>query len=222
MSEPTGLEPAKLDLDFGITAARWRAGHLSFREVEDFATLALMRDFDGPALRELAWRHDSWQEIDPLFIQALGEMEMAVPSESEAIVLVAEAIAQDIQTGHKGMLEAAREIVRLYYPLLYDTEPFDREQFDPGHLDLLLDDWEYQVEQRPEIENQIATLLSRLLESPQQIRPREQADLAPALGGRHAPEEPSPDEPEPERARLAFHFEFALGRYFRWRWPWSR
>lgn len=66
----------------------YRLGFLDVEQVSAVATQSLVDGFDGPALRELAWSHSSWDEVGTLFEQALHEMGRTPLSEPEAVVTI--------------------------------------------------------------------------------------------------------------------------------------
>jgi hypothetical protein len=90
--------------------ALWRLGKLSFQQMEDQAAAWLEAGYDGPNLRELAWRHDSKLEIDRLLAGAVLEMGHAVMSQDEARMWCARHVAQQIVDGAIDAYEGAESI----------------------------------------------------------------------------------------------------------------
>jgi hypothetical protein len=233
---PGDFAPTLLDdAWFQAVIDRWWIGAATFAELEELATVALTRDFDGPALRELAWRHDSWLEVDPLVERAIAELGLAKPTQAEAIPRRLGAVAAEWAAGRLGLLPAAREANRICIPIRFEA---GREAFPPGFdpwtLDDLLD-WWADPEYGPspgEVERQLEDLLTALLGGTAAAKP-ERPDappdgLAPTLGGEAAPERPArPDvgRRDAPLAREPFGFLTdlgrGLGRRLRDRWPWG-
>lgn len=219
--EPSGLEPALPAWDVALIAARWRMGKLELAELEDFAVQALMRGNEGPALGELAWRHESWREIEGLFERALAEIGAPVPTPLEALRVVRRDLARRTLSGEMELESGAFWIVRLDCAAHYsgNTDP----DFDWDHLDRLLGELDYPTGDVAQLEAELKSILWNVANGPVLGAEKPPSGLAPALGGDRSGSMPAPEpEPPPDAAwRFAFHFNFdvTLRRFFPWGGP---
>jgi hypothetical protein len=185
MADPSGLEPALTEWDVALLAAQWRLGRLTAIDTENFAVQALLKGYDGRALRELAWSQESWDELNRQFELALGELGVPVPTVYEATFRVAREIAARIQAGGESLWSGAYEIRRLYF--LASMAPGDAAilpaDFDYYGLDDLLD-YAWSEERRAQLAPEVNEIVLSLL-APQPAQPVP-SEFSPALGGARA------------------------------------
>jgi hypothetical protein len=163
--EPSGLEPSLPDLNWELTAARWRLRRLAEGEIEDFAVQALLRGYDGQALRELAWHQDSWDDIDALVPRALKEVGLEAPDNFEAATRASRDVAQRIESGEEPLWSGAVDILLIFQAF----DLFERQLLFP-HFDY----WglEYFVEsawsddERARLEPELRAIVRQLLAPP--------------------------------------------------------
>jgi hypothetical protein len=82
------------DLEF-----RWYYDQFDLDSLPELATRALMDGYDGKAVRELAWKKESWQEAGPLLDQALNEIGIMPLPNPDATLRVAKQIASQVVSG---------------------------------------------------------------------------------------------------------------------------
>lgn len=99
-------------LPLSIAEVLWHFDELPVQALEGLAVDALSRGFDGPALRELAWSHDSWSEVGELFRKALAELGRPAITTQEAITRLIRWNAAKIVNGEVSPFEGAR---RMFY-----------------------------------------------------------------------------------------------------------
>lgn len=219
MADPSGLEPTLTDWDLTLLAARWRLQRLTEIDTENFAIQALLKGYDSPTLRELAWHQESWDDINRLFGLALGELGVPLPTVYEATFRVAREIAARIQAGGEPLWSGATEIRRLYFLASFEAREAAILPADFAYyaLDDLLDyAWseELRAELAPEVNEIVLSLLAPLPATPVP------SEFSPTLGGATA--EPAggsatPEPPTGDAWRFAFRFNFDvnLHRFFR-------
>jgi hypothetical protein len=129
-------------MDIEEFQARWRLEQLTRKDVEDFAARLLEEGLDGPCLRELAWSHDSWQEVGNLIVCALGELGYLVMTEEDARYWWARKVASSIVDGSvvpyqgarmiywecwAGVIPRPEDIMRFYW-LMFEAVESDTEE----------------------------------------------------------------------------------------------
>ena len=90
--------------------SRWLTERLAMSQVEDMAVQWLEAGFDGPCLRELAWHHDSRDEVDQLIHGAMAELGRRVMTVDEARYWWATEVAAQIVDGSLDPYEGANNI----------------------------------------------------------------------------------------------------------------
>ena len=75
-----------------------------------------MDGYDGKALRELAWRKESWQEVGALLDQALNEMGIMPLPNPDATLRVAKQIASQVISGKLTPYEGALRLSKVWLP----------------------------------------------------------------------------------------------------------
>lgn len=219
MPEEPDLAPAQLDPDyFQQVADRWRLELLELPEVSRWATVALTHGHDGPALRELAWSHDSWGEVGPLMPQAVAEVGLPVPSRGAALARLLRPYARAVLAEEVPLYEGLMALNSFVFPLRWGLDAAEWPAgFDPVWLDHVLDEWNYDVAgvAQARIEADLRAMLAALVAD----APAPGGD-APALGGRRAAPEPEPPPTEAGGgARFSFEIAFTMDRIFSWSWP---
>jgi hypothetical protein len=109
-------------MDIALAEALWRLDKLPVQALEDLAVTALMQGHDGPALRELAWPHASWDDVGDLFARALSEMGRAPIDREGAIACLSRHHATEIVEGRVPPFEGARG---LFYAVWWDIDRLD-------------------------------------------------------------------------------------------------
>jgi hypothetical protein len=168
----SGLEPSLPGLNWKVLAARWRLRRLTERELEEFAVQALLRGYDGPALRELAWHQDSWNEIDALVPRALKEVGLEAPGNLEAATCASRDVAQRIASGEEPLWSGAAEILDIFKVFDMVERQFVYPHFDYWGLDDLVEA-AWSDDERARLEPEVRAIVSQL--------------LAPADGQPHVP-----------------------------------
>jgi hypothetical protein len=162
--EPSGLQSP--DRSWDLVAARWRLRRLREREIEDFAVQALLAGYDGPALRELAWPHDSWDDIDALVPQALKEVGLEAPGTFEAATRASLDVAQRIESDEVPPWSGAVDILSIFRVFDIVERQFLFPHFDYWGLDDLLES-AWSDDERARLEPELRAIVRQLLAPPQ-------------------------------------------------------
>lgn len=105
---------------YELTVARYRLGILPSEDVAAFAVEALLRDLDGPALRELAaMTAPAWAAIGTAFERAADEVGCGDIDVPAAATILARQIALEFTRGELSVQSANQRLLReIYYRLL--------------------------------------------------------------------------------------------------------
>jgi hypothetical protein len=133
-------------------------GSVFAEELPGIAADALATGSDSPSLRKLAaTSRTDIDEIRSLFLAALGEMNIAIPSKEEAALSAARGIALQIDCGEIAPYEGAVRIwhdVYTRFPELIQVRPFVG----------LASEWEDDISHRGEYERLIREESARFLQ----------------------------------------------------------
>lgn len=179
MPDPSGLEPSLPGLNWEVLAARWRLRRLTERELEEFAVQALLRDYDGPALRELAWHQDSWDDIDALVPRALKEVGLEAPDTLEAAICASREVAQRIESGEEPLWSGAVDLLLIFQAFDIIERQLLFPHFDYWGLEYFLET-AWSDDERDGVEPEMRAIVRQLLAPPKLPAV---SDLSPALGG---------------------------------------
>jgi hypothetical protein len=87
-------------VDFDTAVAEWRLGDRPAELLPTAAIEALALGCDRPSLVRLAgMERAGWSEIEPVVARVFDERDHALPTEQEAVVLVASAVARGLVAG---------------------------------------------------------------------------------------------------------------------------
>lgn len=109
-------------MDIALAEALWRLNKLPVQALEELAVTALTQDYDGPALRELAWPQASWGDVGDLFARALSEMGRPPIDRAGAIACLIRHHAAEIVAGRVPPFEGARV---LFYAVWWDIDDLE-------------------------------------------------------------------------------------------------
>jgi hypothetical protein len=100
-----------MKIDIKKLAARWTLGRLQGAEIPEIATQALMEDYDGPALRELAGAvNPDLRDSAHIFEAALEELQAPTMTVKEAAYLLAREVSEKIINQKLTPYEGAKTI----------------------------------------------------------------------------------------------------------------
>lgn len=129
--------------DFDTAVGAWRLGERSAEQLPDAAVQALVDGCDTAALARLAGMQDrGWSEVEPVLRRVFEERERDLPSQDEAVKLVAGGVLRHIVAGDTDPREALEHLRKLKWKAV------DRPAFeDLLVFEGLLCEWEL-VEQK--------------------------------------------------------------------------
>jgi hypothetical protein len=97
-------------MELTLAAARFALGKLSSEEATETASNAFDHGVCSESLVQLMIQTAVWEEVGPLFQNALTELNVAVPSRKEAVLVIAREYAREIVAGETPTYEGARRI----------------------------------------------------------------------------------------------------------------
>jgi hypothetical protein len=149
--------------DFDAAVGAWRLEERPVEQLPDAAVQALVDGCDTAALARLAgMQGQGWSEIEPVLRQVFEERERELPSQDEAVKLVADAVLRQVVAGDVDPREALERLRKLKWKAV------DRPAFeDLLVFDGLLCDWELvekkivpEVEMPPRVRERAAEMLA--------------------------------------------------------------
>lgn len=129
-------------MDVDEFQSHWLTERLTMSQVEEMAVYWLESGFDGPCLRELAWRHDSWDEVSRLIVGAMSELGQPLMTEDDARYWWASEVATRIVSGTidpyvgankiywecwSGVIPRPQDIKRFYLLALEAVQPYGED-----------------------------------------------------------------------------------------------
>jgi hypothetical protein len=108
-----------------LAAVLWSLNDLGSEQLPQIASAWLEKGLSSPSMLILAGESQTiMSEVGPIFERMLMELDIEIPSHTDAAILLSKNIAQEIVDGRKSPYTGAREIwmLSIDYPTIIPTE----------------------------------------------------------------------------------------------------